>query len=323
MKPRLLPGTILHPPEEYANGTTEYYIENPDGDLFEVSGRLYRELALADGCHKLPILQSNRALLRKLKEERIITTSRFELFGLLNGFVLIPFGDLSERTTSGCRAFNRILPLLSLTLFLLGIFVLYKFPFHGSSEFSIPIYIGMLIMLLAAHEFGHFVSAAAYHAKLRSAGILLFLVLPIGGYVSYETENCSLTTRQNVQIALSGIEMNLLMAGCMMIAAPLYPLFYRTVISAANASIFMAAFNLLPSGPFDGEAALSALFGVESISRVAKRVFRDPDAVRTLRSSGPAGLVCLGTFGLTYLAKIIVILTSVGTLAFDIYVFLL
>ena len=323
MKPRLMPGVTLQPPETDSDGYTRYYIENLEGDCFEVSEDLYEDLTLSDGCHALSELRSDKKLLRELKGKQIVTTSRFERFGIFNGFILFPIGEIPKHIRAVCRVLNRMLPLLSVAIFLLGLLTHWLIPVRQESWFDLLLYIGLLVFSVAAHEFGHFVSEAAYNAKVKSVGILLFLIIPVGAYVYCETGGCNLNEKQKAQISLSGVEMNLLVAGCFLAIGKLYQPLYSTMISAANFSMAMFLFNLLPSEMLDGEAALSALFGVDSISRVARRVFRDPTAVHDLHSSGLAGRVCLGAFGLTYLAKIVAILCTIGSLVLNAYLCLI
>ena len=65
--------------------------------------------------------------------------------------------------------------------------------------------------------------------------------------------------------------MNLLIAGiCLPMAMQYYSL-SLVLVSVANINVVLAGINLLPASGFDGESALSAVFGMNSISEVTKK----------------------------------------------------
>ena len=170
--------------------------------------------------------------------------------------------------------------------------------------FSWWLYYGLLLCSLALHEVGHLVAGLTYGYKISDTGILLLGIIPIGAYVAYEDKKDA-SKSEKVQFALVGVEMNLLIAGIfLLIAMQYYPL-SLVLVSVANINIVLAGINLLPASGLDGESALSAVFGVNSISEVAKKCLLNKKRRQKLLRSGFFGYVCCCIFAFTLISKFI------------------
>ena len=158
-------------------------------------------------------------------------------------------------------------------------------------HFSWWLYYGLLICSVALHEVGHLVAGLAYGYKISDTGILLLGIIPIGAYVAHEDKKDA-SRSEKVQFAIAGVEMNLLIAGiCLLIATQYYPL-SLVLVSVANINVVLAGINLLPASGLDGESALSAVFGVNSISEVAKKCLLNKKRRQKLLCSGFSGYAC-------------------------------
>lgn len=73
---------------------TRFYVENADQNMFEITYPLYCELAETDGTHPLRVTQG---VLRQLKKDKIITTSRWEFEGRRGRFILFAIGNRAKK----------------------------------------------------------------------------------------------------------------------------------------------------------------------------------------------------------------------------------
>lgn len=74
--------------------TTHYYIENVDGEEFEISYRLWDALLQADGTRPLNLPNNGKRILQKLRRLGLVRTSRFVRDdGIFNRFILFPIGS--------------------------------------------------------------------------------------------------------------------------------------------------------------------------------------------------------------------------------------
>lgn len=285
--------------------TIHYYAENADGEEFEINHRLWRALLHADGTEPLDLPDKGQKILPALKKRGLIQISRFVRgSGIFNEFILFPIGRRLEKGSLFCKAVNAALPMAAVLLFAIGVYRKVSGSIQIGYYFNQWLYMGLILFSLMLHEMGHLVAGLAYGYNISDTGILLLGICPIGAYVAHEDKEDARTT-EKLQFALSGIEMNLLLAGiCLLAAMWCYPL-SRTLVSVASGNLILAGVNLLPAAGLDGEAALSALCGVESISEVAKKWLLDPKRRRKLFRSGFPGYACLGIFALTFLSKIL------------------
>jgi len=135
-------------------------------------------------------------------------------------------------------------------------------------------------------------------------------VIPFGAYVGFEDRRKE-PRWGKLRLNLSGIEMNLLLAGIFYAIASAGGALAATTFEIAYFNVLLAVFNLFPIAALDGEGALSALCGVDSIHRLARRtLFCAKTRKKLLRS----GLLGIGTFlflGAVLLARVFLFLLTV------------
>lgn len=211
MHPILKEGVSIGTFQYEGPDTTHYYIENADGEEFEISRRLWDALLKADGTRPLDLPDNGRRILPKLKRHGLVRTSRFvQDDGLFNRFILFPVGNRLQAGRLVFRAINAALPAVAILVFAMGIYVIASEGAGSGYDFSWWLYYGLIALSLALHELGHLLAMQSYQWSL-------------------------------------------------------------TLLSVANINIILAGVNLLPASGLDGESALSAACGINSISEVAKR----------------------------------------------------
>lgn len=277
-----------------------YYAENAAGKEFQMGRGLWEALAAADGTRPLALPGQTRGLLAALKRDGLLQTSRFVRGdGLCNRWILLPFrrgcrgGPLS-------RGVNAALPAASLLLFAMGVYAVLT---AGTAAGDPNVWLCLLGLLasLALHEGGHLAAALACGYPVGDMGVLLLGVLPMGAYVAYgEKENASKGDR--LQLALSGVEVNLLIAGGCFLAAALGAPLAGTLMALAKGNVFLAGLNLIPASWVDGGAALNALCEVEDVGGLARKWLGDRDRRKKLLRAGRSGYACLGLFAVSLLA---------------------
>lgn len=75
MYPILKDGVSLGTFQYEGSETTHYFVENADGQEFEVSHRLWNALLKADGTQPLALPDKGKKLLPVLKEHNLVQTS--------------------------------------------------------------------------------------------------------------------------------------------------------------------------------------------------------------------------------------------------------
>ena len=274
--------------------TKEHYIViNPDGNEYELPYKLYHKLEKADGTHPISL---SRNLKRRLERDKIITTSRFVLTGVINRLIVFAIGNRSKNIYQFCQAVNQVLAFASLPLFLLAMLLMLTSWDEAQHSFNAGLYYGVFILSLGVHEFGH-LSAAV--------GLLLLGIFPIGAYVAYR-DNTLASKRERIQLSLAGIEAELMMVGLLIILALIFESY--TLVISANTNILLIIINSLPVRGLDGEAALSALFEVKSISNLSTRIILDSKKRKRLFQSGIIGKMCLMFYFIVFLLKIVFII---------------
>lgn len=305
MYPRLCDGVELGSYTTEESPELQYYAINPEGDEFSISKSIFSALRNADGTAPLNLPSGlEDELLQELVNANLVTIKRLVWEGLWNRLILFPVGRRGRRCRGVASVLNKLLPKASLSLFLLGVLLSFYVPVYSYEEFNSVLYYLALVLSLSLHEFGHFNAAIAYRHKVSDVGILLLGIIPLGAYVAYIDKKES--NKRRLQIALAGIEMNLLCAGVCLLLRYCIPSLSFTLLMIAIMNSILAGINLLPAGGLDGEAALSALLHVKSISNCAKRLLSSKKHRRKLLSSGASGYMYFGILCNTYLAKGIV-----------------
>lgn len=305
MYPVLKEGVSIGTFQYEGSDTTRYYIENADGEEFEISHRLSDALLQADGTHPLNLPNNGSRVLAKLKRLGLVRTSRFVRDdGIFNRFILLPIGSRRQNNRLICKAINAALPVVSALIFAIRVYLMKASAVDTGYHFSWWLYYGLLICSVALHEVGHLVAGLAYGYKISDTGILLLGIILIGAYVAHEDKKDA-SRSEKVQFALAGVEMNLLIAGiCLLIAMQYYPL-SLVLVSVANINVVLAGINLLPASGLDGESALSAIFGVNNISEVAKKWLFNKKGRQKLLRSGFSGYACYCVFAFTMISKVL------------------
>ena len=134
---------------------------------------------------------------------------------------------------------------------------------------------------IALHEIGHMVAAIADGCAVDEVGIYVCGWRVTSAYVSMDKHR---NDRSGVQQALAGVRAESLYAGVLLLLGTVWnrPVFVATSVC----HIFSITEQLLPLAQHDGEAALSARLGVESIAALAKITFAQPVRWRQLLHRG-------------------------------------
>ena len=137
-------------------------------------------------------------------------------------------------------------------------------------------------------------------------------------YVSMDRHH---NDRSGVQQALAGVRAESLCAGVLLLLGTVWnrPVFVATSVC----HIFSITEQLLPLAQHDGEAALSARLGVESIAALAKITFAQPVRWRQLLHRGADGRRALVLLALVRWAGFLAILFVVLFAVFQVLVLFL
>lgn len=308
MYPFLKEGVSIGTFRDKNSDRIRYYIENADGEKFEVDHKLWKSVINLDGTHPLNLPIKDRWILSELKKHGLVQTSRFvHENGIINRFILFPISNRNKNIKLVCKLLNAILPLISVLIFTISLYFMKSNTVTTDYYFSWLLYYGLLICSLVFHEVGHLIAGLAYGYKVSDTGILLFGILPIGAYVAYEDKKDASKVKK-MQFALAGIEANLLIAGICMLIAVQCPSLYMLMSSIANINMVLVLVNLLPTSNLDGESALSALFEINNISKVAEKWLFTKKLRQKLFSSGFPGYIFFCVLVVTMLSKLLFML---------------
>ncbi len=305
MYPVLKEGVSIGTFKYNGSDTVHYYIANANGEKFEIDNRLLDALLQADGTRPLDLPDNGKQILPKLKKHGLVQTSRFVHHnGIFNRFILFPVGNKMQTGGSFFKAINAALPAASILIFALGVFLMVSKGECGGYSFNLWLYCGLIVLSIVFHELGHLIAGLSYGYKISDIGILLLGMIPIGAYVAHEYKKDA-TKSEKIQFALSGVEMNLLIAGICLLLVMLYYQWSLTLISVANVNVALAGINLLPASGFDGEYALSAICGADNIGELSKKCLFNKKCRHKLLRSGLKGYACICVFSITLISKAI------------------
>lgn len=170
---------------------------------------------------------------------------------------------------------------------------------------------------IALHEIGHMVAAIADGCAVDEVGIYVCGWRVTSAYVSMDKHR---NDRSGVQQALAGVRAESLYAGVLLLLGTWnHPVFVATSVC----HIFSITEQLLPLAQHDGEAALSARLGVESIAALAKITFAQPVRWRQLLHRGADGRRALVLLALVHWAGFLAILFVVLFAVFQVLVLFL
>ena len=302
MYPRLLDGVTVGTFSYKGSSEQHYYVENSDKKRFKVPYQIYREVTHADGTHPLRIPGS---ALKKLKKEKILTTRRYVFDGIISRFILLPFGKRIARFQPVYRLINAALPFMGALLLAVSIFLKQNCDYCPTGEIRYFPYYLLIVLSLAVHEFAHLISGISYGFRFTEMGVLLLGIFPVGAYVAHIPKK-HVRPSARIQFSLAGIEANVLLSAIFLLLSIKPSSLDATFVMAANINLLLAFLNLLPASGLDGEAALSALLGMDSIAEATKRFLRNKTFRRRVLRAGPAGYVCTAVFVLNLISSVLV-----------------
>ena len=302
MYPRLKEGVSIGTFTYEDSPEKHYYAENKDKVEFEISHRVYRELLRADGTHPIRV---SKTLLRELKKANILTTSRYVFTGIVSRFVLLPLGQKAQRFQPICRVLNILLPVLAAVLFAASLFAKATCGHFPSGDLNNVLFYLLFLFSIVAHEYGHLISGLSVGYRFSELGLLLLGVIPVGAYVAH-TDNQDVRRLAKIQFSLSGIEANLLIAGICLLLSTLPTSLDTTFVMTANINVLLAIINLLPATGLDGESTLSAILGIDSVSKYSKVFLKNKKFRKHFLRAGAPGYVCASAFVLSLISSALV-----------------
>ena len=267
MYPRLKDGVSMGTFSYEEDPQTRFYVENENQDMFEITYPLYCELSDADGTHPLQVTQR---VLKQLKKDKILTTSRWEFVGHRGRFLLFALGNGVKKYRPLCRLVNRLLPFVSVLMLLAALAFRHKAMLAGDNRFSLPGLLLLLAVSLGIHESGHLIAGIAYGQLFSEIGVLFWGPFPIGAYVLRASEG-ELPREKNLQLYLAGIQMNLIFAGFLILSSAASIFCAGTFYTIAQINLLMAFINLLPADSLDGSHVLGTLLGIKDLKTGARQ----------------------------------------------------
>lgn len=292
-------GTLCSEGSEIAG----YYIENKKGEEHLISHALFQTFLEADGTRPLIVPEEDQDMFEYLDRQGFLQRSRFvKGNGLFNRFIVFSVGSGIGRIRKTARVMNSMLPFASVILFVAGVLLVRIIGAISSSVISGGGLYSLLVFSILLHEVCHMIAGISYDFKICNVGVLLLGMIPCGAYIAYEEKDRS-SLLEKIQFALAGVEGNLLAAGLCLIGAVITGSRVGTLVAVANVNVALVVFNLIPAMGLDGEAALSALFGVNSITRAARNWLASGKRTHRLLRSGLPGAVCLCCFIIVLTAR--------------------
>ena len=318
MYPMLREDVSLSKTKDQNSGKIRYFVKNGIEDRFEISPRLYHALLNADGTKPLALPDDKgKRIIPRLKRDRLVHTSRLvHLGGPLFGFILFPIGNNVRKIRGLFKLLNFALPIASLLFFIAGLSVkLFGntcVVYHENTHLIIWLYYVICWFSIFLHEIGHMNAGIAYGYKVCSVGLLFIGILPMGAYVSCnETMSYkkNFSSKEKIQFYLSGIESNIMMAGILLLASfVLESYLSETLVMCANVNILLAILNSMPAMGLDGEKALSAFLGIDSVFFASLEWLLDKHRRKSLLKHGIIGYACSAFFGSILVIQIVVVL---------------
>lgn len=229
-----------------------------------------------------------------------VHTSRLVREESCSRLILFTFGkERIRKIRPACKLLNGVLPGGAVLALVAGITMRFLLSDGvDMNNFNLPLYVGLLIASAVLHELAHLWAAISYSFPVFEAGILVENVFGICLYVAHGRKP-GVTKAEEIQVALAGIEANLLIMGLFLIVSVFCESQSATFYAAAIANIGLIISNLVPAKgiPVDGEVALNTLFEVESIYAVARKWAGSKRRRRKLiRSAGLPGVACIALF---------------------------
>ena len=328
MYPMLREDVSLSKTKDQNSGKTRYFVKNGIEYRFEIGRSIYKALLDADGTKPLALPNKGKKIIPRLKRDRLIHTSRLVHLGsALFGFILFPIGNDVRKIRGLFRLLNSALPIASLLFFIAGLSVKLFGNTCGVYPENTRIIIWLYYLIcwfsILLHEIGHMNAGIAYGYKVCSVGVLFIGILPIGAYVSCNEKMSykkNFSSKEKIQFYLSGIESNIMMAGILLLASFVLDSYLsETLVMCANVNILLAILNSLPAMGLDGEKALSAFLGIDSIFFASLEWLLDKHRRKSLLRHGIVGYACSAFFGSILVTQILVVLYILSNYVLLIY----
>lgn len=280
---------------------THYYVQNRDGDEYEISEDVFQALKHADGLHDLAEEGILQETLDKLEGFKIITKHRYMPGGVSSSFALFVVDAARLRNLWLFHILNFLLPGISIITMLVGIILWFQ---HGDvidgNVNLLVFYIGIAISAFL-HEVGHLIAAVSYGSKSMEVGISLMWFIPTGAYVTHDKLETR-SVKERIQVSMAGLETNCLLVGIIFILRVLLDSLPETLLWIGLVNVALVFYNLLPLFGSDGEKLLEELLGVKNYRKAAKKAVLVKDNRLKLIHSGFKGKLCFVLFALRYVA---------------------
>lgn len=281
------------------------YMENAYGK-FELERGLFYELLDADGTEPFKPPYNDPQILADLKKYGLTETPRFMRVERETLFILIKLNKKFKHRNI-FKVLNMFLPIVSVSIFVLGVCQPGIKNVHVGDECSMPLLIFLSMCSVILHEAGHLLAAISAGQKIDHIGITFWSIIPTGAYISVDDKINSRKSEQ-MQFGLAGIEVNLLITGiCLILIGRHYDWAYE-LVNIAFFNIILIIGNIVPIPGLDGEKALSVLCGISSIGKVAQKSLFDKKRRQRLLRTGWSGYVCFFIFCLVMFLRVIPLL---------------
>lgn len=284
---------------------TYYYAKNAEGKEFTLPRRVWEALMKADGTAPLDLPNQGKALLPKLERDGLVRTSRFAREdGPFNRFVLFVFKKKEPRRVPKIwKGADLLFSVLAFVSFAIGFSLVMRKGMVFDGTVNLPLYVAAILIALVLHEVAHALVGKAHGYELQEVGLLLYKIFPCGAYVAnYERENEPQWGR--FRLFSAGLEMNFFLAGIFYILAAKGGARSTDLFGIGYLNALLAVGNAFPLSGIDGEGALSALCGVESIQKLARKTLFSPRKRKRLLRGGLLGIGAFLFLGAVLLARV-------------------
>lgn len=224
-----------------------------------------------------------------------------------------PSAGLLRGLRPAARVINALLPVAGPVMCVAGVASLIRFGLPTGSRVRLLMWAVGIAASCALHEMGHMIVAVVCGCPVYDAGLWMKGPIVQGAYVNMKRVAHS---RQQVQMALAGIESDLLFSGCFLLKAALQQ---RADCCVLGLIVLMLGLNnLLPDDGKDGNDALSDLLKVDNAAVLAKNVLGSAERRQRLRRQpyGHLALVILTLVRCTKVMSVVLVVVAGGLVAY-------
>lgn len=247
-----------------------YAMKNVAGDVFIISHDLYYKLLGADGTRELKLNPRCVSMLVEygiLINTRIIRDSDDDMIVIIKRFK--PQAKHLRRKKPILQYMLPIAAVLSLSMGML----LTKETTHHCINVNILSHAAIIVFSIVLHEFGHVIVARENGCKVYYAGLILKGIHPFSPFIKYGIPDDE--HYNDVFVALAGIELNFILVGIFAVLSICFPHAACTFLYGCTFNFIAAIINMCPGKGYDGERALSAVVGVQSIHKKASHCLKN------------------------------------------------